>query len=417
MKKEIFHKIRNLEAGLRAQHQDNPLRSEESTHLFSSEEKEKQFVLSQFQTSETLQRYKEYRLEWHRRWNEMDAGTKPLSVICELVSICNLRCEMCYTITPEFQESIVGVQRMLPWDTVKSIIDECAEIEVPSILFSWRGESAMYRSKGSDGNIYDFADVMAYAREKGILEVTSLTNGRLLKDDLIERIVEAQPNWISFSVDGYGEDYNKIRRSAANTKEEENPFVSVTNNIKKMVRIRDMKRFTRPQIRTNSIFPPLARDPIAYREYMESIGVSLVTINELLDFRGDELPDEAVIQNWFCQYPFQRLTVSANGIILPCPGAHNEEDELVLGRFPGSQKKKVIKGGREIQFDYEEKSLIEAWNSDEIKHVRKMHKENRRIKIGACRNCRHGAKHHDKDWIPEDWDMEQMKWADNKWRE
>ena len=53
---------------------------------------------------------------------------------------------------------------------------------------------------------------------------------------------------------------------------------------------------------------------------MESIGVDFVTVNEIKDFRFHDLPDERIQDEWACQYPFQRLTVSANGIILPCRG-------------------------------------------------------------------------------------------------
>ena len=63
------------------------------------------------------------------------------SINCELVSTENLGCSMCYTISEEFQSSVVGATRMLPWKVVKSIIDESAEIGVKSISFSWRGSS------------------------------------------------------------------------------------------------------------------------------------------------------------------------------------------------------------------------------------------------------------------------------------
>ena len=49
-----------------------------------------------------------------------------------------------------------------------------------------------------------------------------------------------------------------------------------------------------------------------------------VTVNEILDFRFDEVPKEEVKDNWACSYPFQRLTVSANGTILPCTGARTQ---------------------------------------------------------------------------------------------
>ena len=78
---------------------------------------------------------------------------------------------------------------MLPWPIVKNIIDECAELEVPSMLFSWRGESTLYRQKDENGKIIRFPDVLAYARKKGILEIASLTHGQLLEGQLAKDLV------------------------------------------------------------------------------------------------------------------------------------------------------------------------------------------------------------------------------------
>ena len=407
--------IREREGYLRERYKQKKLKFDESTYHFSSEGKEKEFIMSQFPTVEERGKYKVYREEWHRRSDEMDAGTFPLAVIAELVSSCNLRCEMCYTVTPEFQDAIVGAQRVLPWDMVVRIIDECVELGVYSMLFSWRGESAMYRSKGSDCEVYDYADVLSYARKKGILEVTSLTNGRSLNDELIEKIVKAQPNWISFSIDGMFEDYGKIRK-VLKREEGRDPFQVVIGNMKKMIEVRDELGQSRPQIRTNTIFPPIAKDPEGYRKFMEDIGVGLVTVNEMMDYRGAELPDEAVLGDWFCQYPFQRLVVSANGIILPCPGSHNEEEELILGRYPGAPEKKAVVNGKKEVVNYPEITLKEAWGSDRVKNIRKLHANNKRADIWACKHCRHGAEKFGVEWVPPNWDMRNMKWVGRSWR-
>ena len=84
---------------------------------------------------------------WHYRAKNFDPGEFPLAVCAELVSTCNLSCGMCYTITDEFKNTVLGAQRMLPWNIVKNIIDECSEIGVYSMLFSWRGEPTLYKSK------------------------------------------------------------------------------------------------------------------------------------------------------------------------------------------------------------------------------------------------------------------------------
>jgi MoaA/NifB/PqqE/SkfB family radical SAM enzyme len=389
---------------------------------FDPPEREKAYIEAQFPTDEEKKHYHWYREEWYRRAKEYDPGDAPLAVCCELVSMCSLNCSICYTITDEFQMSVVGAQRILPWNIVKNIIDECAELNVPSMLFSWRGESTLYRSV-VNGNSYRFPDVLAYARQKGILEITSLTNGHMIDDEMAEAIVDAEPSWISISVDGMGDVYSKIRAPRGNYKAEYNGFERVVNNIKRLIAIREAKGKLRPQIRTNTIFPAIAKNPKAYHDFMESIGVGWITVNELLDFRGtsldcDGLPDDAVIEKWACQYPFQRLTVSANGIILPCTGAHNEDSELVLGRYRGTEPKTIRNVDGTIAIvNVPETTLREAWHSQKLEHIRMLHKSNRRTEIKpGCQNCRHGAKKHGVEWIPEDWDMEKMEWIGRKWR-
>jgi hypothetical protein len=391
----------------------NKMDFDESTYHYSSQEKEQQFINAQFVTEEEKKNYKIYREEWHRRADKLDAGGEPLAVICELVSSCNLHCEMCYTITPEFQDTVVGSQRMMPWEQVVKIVDECVEIGVYSILFSWRGESTMYRVKGPDGKHKDFADVLAYARDKGILEVTSLTNGRLMTPELVKKIVDAQPNWISFSVDGLGETYDKVREQVK-TDKGQNPFDLLVKNIKMLVEERDRRGLVKPQIRSNAIFPAISENPERYKEFMEEIGVGMVTVNAILDYRGEEMEESDILDNWFCQYPFQRLVVSANGTIMACPGAHNEEEEVAMGLYPGGSKKTVKVNGTDKVIEQPEMTLMDAWNSDKLNQVRHLHATNRRKDIWACKHCRHGAKKYGAEWIPEEWDMQEMKWEDGR---
>ena len=122
----------------------------------------------------------------------------------------NLACTMCYTITDKFRNSVVGAQRMLPWEIVTKVIDDAAELGVPSLSFSWRGESTMYRARDKD-KIERLCRRNCICKQKGILETTSLTHGQFIDDEMAEKIVLANPSWISFSIDGIFEVYNKIR--------------------------------------------------------------------------------------------------------------------------------------------------------------------------------------------------------------
>ena len=325
---------------------------------------------------------------------------------------------MCYTITEKFQNSVVGAQRMMPWKIVKKIIDECADLGVPSMLFSWRGESTLYRQKDEDGKLIRFPDVLAYARKKGILEVTSLTHGQLLEGELAQKLVEAQPNWINFSIDGTHETYNKIRTPVSKRVTNYDEFKKVISNIKNIVEIINKLNLKRPQIRSNSIYPAIVKNPDEYRDILVKAGVDMITINEVFDYRWKEGPDEMIMDEWGCSFPFQRLVISSNGIILPCTGATNEEKNLVLGRYSGTPKKNV-RGidGKEETIDIKEMNIKEVWQSNQIKWVRDHHKNfTRKTITPGCRNCHHGMKKHGYNFVPEKWDIGENEWQEHQTR-
>ena len=385
-----------------------------STYIYATKEKEKKFVDNMFYTQDEKNKYFAYRKEWHRRAKEFDYGENPLSINCELVSTCNLACTMCYTITDKFQNSVVGAQRMMPWKFVKKIIDEAAELKIPSMSFSWRGESTMYKVRDENNEWKDFTDVFAYARKKNILETTSLTHGQFIDEEFAEKLVLAEPSWISFSIDGMNETYNKIRTPANKLNDKSyNAFEKVSNSIKLLNKFKKIHNKTRPSIRTNSIFPAIQNNPEEYKNYMENLGVDMVTVNEMKDFRFHDLPDERIENAWACQYPFQRLTVSANGIILPCAGAYNEEEGLVIGKYSGS-KDKVIRDyeGKVVKADLDDLTLKQAWESSKLNNIRNLHKEGKRKDISpGCRNCHHGAVHHGASNMPKEWDVKNQKWV------
>ena len=379
--------------------------------VYVSAEQEEKFYESMYPNKKDRLKYEYYRAEWYRRAKEFDAGSVPLAINVELVSTCNLACTMCYTITDKFQNSVVGAQRMMPWKIVKSTIDEAAKIGVYCISFSWRGESTMYRVY-DNGKLYTFPDVLKYANKKGILEIDSLTHGQLIDKEMAEKIVLAKPSWISFSIDGLYEDYNKIRTPADKLNTKYDAFERVIKSIKLINELKIKHRSKKPQIRTNTIFPAIQKNPEKYKKYMEKIGVDFITVNEIVDFRHHRLDENKIRDNWACQFPFQRLVISANGIVLPCTGCYNEEIGLVLGKYVGS-KDKVVRdySGKVAKSNLESLSIKEAWNSEKINKIRELHKSGKRKTIEpGCRNCHHGAEKHGADYVPKEWDVNTQQW-------
>jgi hypothetical protein len=387
-----------------------------SHYVFSNRQEEEDFYSYQFDTDEKKRQYKEYREAWWQRASEYEHGNAPLALIVETVSTCNLACSMCFTITDKFQNAITGATRMMPWSQFTKIIDDAKDCGVYSICLSWRGEATLYRVKDDNGNIKTFGDAIKYACSKNFLEVTSLTHGQNLTDELIEDILDAQPNWISFSVDGLEEEYNKIRtpRNKRNDKTY-NPHQVVTENIQKLARKRDEKNLKLPRLRSNSIFPSISKYPDKYKSYMKSIGIDLVTTSEVYDVREHRKKNENINFDWSCSYPFQRMTVSANSIILPCPAADQEEEALVFGRYKGSPPKKTRGYDGKINLaDIPENTINSAWHSKKWNNLRKMHQNKTRHLIDpGCRNCVHGDKKKGVSNIPTDWDLENMEWSNH----
>ena len=116
---------------------------------------------------------------------------------------------------------------------------------------------------------------------------------------MAKEIVDAEPNWISFSIDGLKNEYNKIRTPKNKIKDDSyNAFDKVSKNIKILKEIRDSLGKKRPQIRTNCIFPSIYKNANEYKDYMYSIGVDWVTVNEILDFREDDVKESELKKKW-----------------------------------------------------------------------------------------------------------------------
>ena len=283
-------------------------------------------------------------------------------------------------------------------------------------MFSWRGESTLYRSYDENKNLKTFPDVLKYAREKGILEITSLTHGQEIDEDMAKKIVEAEPSWISFSFDGIEDTYNSIRTPTKWKGKNYNAFEVVVKRLKRLIETRNSMGKKRPQIRSNTIYPAIAKDPMRYYNLLKGLGVDMITVNELLDLRNGVPDEDSINNNWACQYPFQRLTVSANGTILPCTGAHKEESGLVLGLYEGTEMKKLKNvDGSYQNLKLEHHTIKSAWNCDKIKNIRNLHANGERCKINpGCKNCSHGYKKHGFNRNHSEWDEKKQSWTNEE---
>lgn len=238
-------------------------------------------------------------LEYRRRWNENPkkhiVDTFPIHLDLELNTQCNLKCFMC------FQSYNPPKYALMDTKLFKKIIDEGAKKNLCSVKLQFRGEPLL------DTRV---ADMVRYAKKKGIIEVMLNTNATFLNEELAKNLIEAGLDKIICSVDGYTKEVYESIRIGAN-------FESVLDNIRYLQSLKKKMGSQKPIVRVQMIDMPITHHQInGYIKFWDKIA-DQIAITDILDHKEDAtpLPDFACTQLW------QRLLVLADGDVLPCRGA------------------------------------------------------------------------------------------------
>jgi radical SAM protein with 4Fe4S-binding SPASM domain len=302
-----------------------------------------------FRGKDNIFRYLLNRIIWHYfpRFNLL---TKfPEHVDIELSSACNLRCPMCYTITDAFKKNVKRTN--MSFEIAKKVIDECVENGVYSIRLSWRGELTLNQN---------WIEIVKYAKSKGIKEISTLTNALLLTPEKFKMMLDAGLDWLTISVDGVGETYNKIRAPAK--------FDDLICKLKKFKEIKNSRKTAKPVIKVQTIWPAIEENPDEYFKVFRPL-VDQVTCNQLLDYLHEDIEETIVRADKFdCFVLYQRMTVGADGRVLLC---YNDElDSHILGDIKKGDKLKDI------------------WKGTEMQKARNLHKKHIGVEtIKACAKC------------------------------
>ncbi|MBN2232666.1 MAG: radical SAM protein [Deltaproteobacteria bacterium] len=115
------------------------------------------------------------------------AGFAPLCVDIETAAICDLACPFCY------RQSVPTPDRVMPLALFRRIIAQCAELGVPSIKLNWRGEPLLHPR---------LPEMVAMAKQAGILETIVNTNAVTLDRRKAAALVDAGLDMIIYSFDG-----------------------------------------------------------------------------------------------------------------------------------------------------------------------------------------------------------------------
>lgn len=290
-------------------------------------------------------RYQLYRKNWQSFPKRQFVSAYPLLVDLELSTACNLKCPMCYTTTKAFRAK--SRKKFMDYGLFRKIIDEIAG-KVPAIRLSLRGEPTLHPR---------FLDCIAYAKAKGIGEVSALTNGSKLSKDLFKRIMKAGIDWLTISVDGLGEIYESIRKPLK--------FKDTLQKIKDIKAIKSASKTDKPVIKIQSVWPAISKDPQGFYNIFSDY-TDLVAFNPLIDYLNKD-KDISYCPGFTCSQHYQRLTVSSDGKVLMC--ANDEQGVNIIG-------------------DANKESVYQIWHGEKLDRIRTIHKQKNGFRhFLICRKC------------------------------
>lgn len=207
-------------------------------------------------------------------------GHRYLVVRLDTNYVCNLKCRMCYFSNPNIEK-----RKSMTIELYKKIADDIFR-KVHVLYLSCASEPFMTK------NFIEYARIAR--QDYNIPNISFCTNGMLLNEDKIRRIVDLGVNEVIISVDGAtAETYEKIRKGA--------DFNKVIEDIRLFNEIKREKKKYYPNIRLNyllmkSTVPELEM----FFDLIKDYGISSVNFREMIPFHTED-PDhyakESILDN------------------------------------------------------------------------------------------------------------------------
>jgi MoaA/NifB/PqqE/SkfB family radical SAM enzyme len=172
----------------------------------------------------------------------------------------------------------------------------------------------------------NICEMIRIARRRGLI-ATIVSNATLLSEQKALEILNSGVNVITFSLDGVGETYEKVRGFS---------YLKVQKNILRFLELR--KEFTeKPFVEINVVlFEQTAGEEKKVREEWEK-KVDLVTTQPLVS-QAENARGQRCLHLW------RRMVVLSNGRIVPC--CVDSEGELILGDANLQKVNKIFNGSR-----------------------------------------------------------------------
>lgn len=287
------------------------------------------------------ERFADYRVNYKKSLNYDQNGYVPdfpITVSIELINRCNLSCIMCYTINH------YGAKSAITREQVEKISEELKKYNTPAAVLGMGSEALVYK---------DIDYVMNKIYESGVMDFFFGTNGVLLTEEFMETMVINQLSRLEISLDAAKpETYKKIRGK--------DELLRIEKNIDTMLKLKKKHNSKLPVIRLSFCVQELNKNEmkefrekwsgkVDYVDFQQEMNLSYVDEVRHGNYENALKIKPEMLKNTHCAYPFNSLSVWANGDVTPCCTFYGMG--LVMGNI-------------------NHQTLKEIWDGDQIKEVR-----------------------------------------------
>jgi MoaA/NifB/PqqE/SkfB family radical SAM enzyme len=299
----------------------------------------------------------------------------PSQVVVDVTEVCNLACVHCPH--PDFVRSPHYASRYLPPELNTKLVDEVREEGAGAtryIRYSSEGEPLIH-PRG-----YEMVD---YAVRRSGVFVTLTTNGTILNEKRMRRLLDAGIHMVDISIDALEPDsYARIRV---------NGDLAVTRaNVLRLI-----EWVRRDDLPTRIVVsfveqPQNSGEAEGFHRFWTDAGAHEVVIRRLHSAAGAVIPVANIMrksqqgsQRRPCLYPWERIVLNPRGFLAFCPADWTHGSSLV---------------------DFRDTSIAECWNSEAYRALRRAHLANDFGAHGFCGQC--------PDWAQTRWPDEGRSYAD-----
>lgn len=283
-------------------------------------------------------------------WASRSWPDRPEELNIELTSICDSKCIHCP------RENMDRPMRAMDFDLFKRIVDEAAELKIPTICPNGYGEISTIKDKEK---------YFEYIRSKDHdFEIVINTNGFRMDEATQELYIKHRVSLLNICIDGAtAPTAEKVRKNLK--------LPQIEGNILNLMRIRKERGLDYPKIRAGFVIIPENEHEKAefvekWRDKVDYVGVDGYS-NRGGSLESDlELVQAENEKKSMCVLPFKTMNVWANGQVVICCEDWNASEPV--GNANDS-------------------SITEIWRGEDFRRIRQSHLDGKGNCIGICANC------------------------------